>query len=447
MKLGTFRSSLLAASVALATLLALPAGAAESADPAIANLNQLIASNRYEEAYTLATQLMAEHEGDPEFDFLYGLAAMETGRANEAVFALERITYTYPDQQRVKLELARAFYLINNLPASRQLFEEVLATNPTANVQANIQVFLDLIDERERNIAGSFNWYVNSSLGSDSNINSATELGVITTPIGDIELSANGQSIEDTFNDIGGGMLYSKPFSKTSALSIGANYNHHNNFDSNDFDLDVFSADASYAHTVSNMRFSYGVRAQQVNLSSENFQTSASIIGNFLRAPGNGWTQALTGAFTQVRYDDGINKNASLRDVNQFLLSGVLGKAAGNFNHTLSVYYGDESEQKSAGKNNAQQFYGVAFAEQYQLNSNNLPYVRVSLHRSDNKARDPIFNIEREDNTFSTSLGWIWLWKRNLNVTTDVTFTNNDSNIDLFEYDRVKYQTGLRYQF
>ncbi len=171
------------------------------------------------------------------------------------------------------------------------------------------------------------------------------------------------------------------------------------------------------------------------------------MIGNFLRAPGNGWTQALTGAFTQVRYDDGLNKNASLRDVNQFLVSGVLGKAVGSFNHTLSVYYGDESEQKAAGKNNAQQFYGVAFAEQYQMNSSNLPYVRVSLHRSDNKAKDPIFNIEREDNTFSTSLGWIWLWKRNLNVTTDVTYTNNDSNIDLFEYDRVKYQTGLRYQF
>ena len=447
MKHSPFRSSVLAASLTLATLLATAAGAAESADPAIANLNQLIASNRYQEAYTLASQLMADYEGDPEFDFLFGLAAMETGRANEAVFALERITYTYPDQQRVKLELARAFYLINNLPASRQLFEEVLATNPTENVRANIQVFLDLIEERERNIAGSFNWYVNSSIGSDSNINSATELGVITTPIGDIELSANGQSIEDTFNDIGGGMLYNKPFSKTSALSIGANYNHHNNFDSNDFDLDVFSTDASYAHTINNMRFSYGVRAQQVNLNSENFQTSASVIGNFLRAPGNGWTQALTGAFTQVRYDDGINKNASLRDVNQFLVSGVLGKAVGSFNHTLSVYYGDESEQKAAGKNNAQQFYGVAFAEQYQLNSSNLPYVRVSLHRSDNKAKDPIFNIEREDSTFSTSLGWIWLWKRNLNVTTDVTYTNNDSNIDLFEYDRVKYQTGLRYQF
>lgn len=448
MKNSPFLPTLLAAAVALTVLLAGPASAAESnSNPAIANLNDLIAGNRYQEAYTLATQMMDELEGDPEFDFLFGLAAIETGHPNEAVFALERITYTYPDQQRVKLELARALYLMNDLPGSRQMFDEVLATNPADNIKANIQVFIDLIDEREKTIAGSFTWYVNSNLGNDSNINSATELGVIPTPIGDVELSANGQSIDDNFNDIGGGVNYTKPFSKTSAISIGSNISHHNNMDSDDFDLDVLAADASYAHLVGSSRLSYGLRAQRVDLNSEHFQDSSSFIANLQRSAGEGWTQSLTGAFTRVRYDDSLTKNASLRDVNQYLVSGVLGKAMGSFNHSVSVYYGNESAQVETGANNAQKFYGVAFAEQYQINSSNLPYFRISMHRSDNKAADPIFNIDREDDTFSTSLGWIWLWKRNLNVTTDVTYTNNDSNIKLYEYDRVKYQTGLRYQF
>jgi len=53
----------------------------------------------------------------------------------------------------------------------------------------------------------------------------------------------------------------------------------------------------------------------------------------------------------------------------------------------------------------------------------------------------------REDTTFSTSMGWVWQALRNMNVTTDVTYTENDSNLDLFSYDRLKVQTGLRYQF
>lgn len=435
--------------LALAVAMALPLGAQAQApaDPVVSDLNQLVTQGRYEEAYTFATGHLDEYEGEPEFDFLFGLAAMETGRPTEAVFALERIAYVYPDQQRVKLELARAFYMTNNLPASRQLFTEVLATDPSPNVQANIQSFLTLIDERESDVRGSLTWYLASGIGNDSNINSATELGVIPTPIGDVELSANGQSIDDSYADFGGGMIYTKPFSKTSALNFNANYSQHNNFSTSAFDLDVLAADINYAHVSNDMRFSYGARAQRVDLDGENFQNSTSAIATVQRSPGEGWNQALTGAYSQVRFDDGINPNAKLRDVDQVLISGVVGRAVGNFYHAVSAYFGDESAVRSAGKNNAQQFYGIAFSEQFQFRPEHIPYFRISLHRSENEARDPIFNIEREDDTFSTSLGWVWRANRNINVTTDVTYTENDSNLDLYAYDRVKYQTGLRYQF
>ena len=434
--------------LAIALAAGTPVQAQELSDPVVRQLNDLVTQGQYEQAYTFAQENLDEYEGEPEFDFLYGLAAMDSGHPTEAVFALERIAYTYPDQQRVKLELARAFYMSNNLPAARQLFTEVLETEPTPNVQTNIRAFLAEIDAREQNLRGNFTWYVNSGIGNDSNINSATELGVIPTPIGDVELSANGQSIDDSYMDIGGGVAYTQPFSKTSALSASANYTQHNNFSTSAFDLDVLAADLSYAHVVrETMRFSYGGRVQRVDLDSEHFQDSASLITTWQRSPGDGWSQALTGAYTQVRFDDGINPNASLRDVNQVLLSGVLGKTVGNFFHSVSAYVGDESAVRSLGKNNAQQFYGIAFSEQFQFRPAHIPYFRISLHRSENEARDPIFNIEREDDTFSTSLGWVWRANRNINVTTDVTYTDNNSNLDLYAYDRVKYQTALRYQF
>ena len=439
-----FRALPLAFSLVLAT----PLLAQELTDPVVRQLDELVSAGRYQEAYDYALANIDQYEGEPEFDFLLGLAAMDSGRPTEAVFALERIAYTYPDEQRVKLELARAFYMSNNMPAARQLFTEVLDTNPTPNVQTNIRAFLVEIDAREENLRGNFSWYVNTGVGNDSNINSATELGVIPTPIGDVELSANGQSIDDNYMDVGGGVIYSLPFSKTSALSASANYTQHNNLSTSAFDLDVLAADVSYAHVVQEtMRFSYGGRVQRVDLASEHFQDSTSFITSWQRSPGNGWSQALTGAYTQVRFDDGINANASLRDVDQVLLSGVLGKTSGNFFHSVSAYVGDESAVKSLGANNAQQFYGIAFSEQYQFRPAHVPYFRISLHRSDNQERDPIFNLEREDDTFSTSLGWVWRANRNINVTTDITYTNNESNLDLYTYDRVKYQTALRYQF
>lgn len=429
------------------SLLVLSPALLAAMDEAVSGLNDLVTQNRFEEAYALSRQMLQEYEGDPEFDFLYGLAALETNRPSEAVFAFERIIYLYPDQQRVKLELARAFFMSNNLAASRQLFDEVLATNPSDNVRTNVEAFIERIDERERSIAGTFTWYVNSNVGSDSNINSATELGVISTPIGDVELSANGQSIDDSFMDLGTGLNYVKPLSKTSAVTFGANYNLHNNIDTDSFDLGVLAADVNYAHIIDSVRLSYGARAQRVDLDGEEFQHSVSGIATLQRTAGEGWTQGLTGAYTQVRYNDEINPNAALRDVDQWLLSGVLGKTSGRFNHTFSVYFGDESPVDSTGKDNAQTFYGVAFAEQVQVLPNHIPYFRISLHYSENEAPHVFFGKVREDDTFSTSLGWIWRALENMNVTTDVTWTENDSNLDLFGYDRLKVQTGLRYQF
>lgn len=142
-----------------------------------------------------------------------------------------------------------------------------------------------------------------------------------------------------------------------------------------------------------------------------------------------------------------MNPDNKLRDVNQLLIAGNLGKGSGRFLHNVSFYYGDEDAQRSAGKNNAQQFYGIAFSEQFQFKPGHISYFRISFHKSENKDTAPVFNVDREDDTFSTSLGWIWQFARNINITTDVTYTDNDSNIDLYAYDRVKYQTGLRYQF
>ena len=47
---------------------------------------------------------------------------------------------------------------MNDLAGFRAMFSEVLATNPADNIIANIQVFIDLIDEREKSISGSFSW-------------------------------------------------------------------------------------------------------------------------------------------------------------------------------------------------------------------------------------------------------------------------------------------------
>jgi tetratricopeptide (TPR) repeat protein len=348
--------------------------AGSSDEEVISQMNLLIAGGQFNQAYTVGQTSLFDMEGEPEFDFLYGLSALESGRPDEAVFAFERIAFVYPDQQRVRLELARAYFMSNNLSAAEQLFNEVLATDPGPNVSTNIEGFLDLIEQRQNAVSSSFTWFVNSNVGSDTNINSATELGIINTPIGDVDLSESGQKIEDDFMDIGAGFNYNYPFDKNRSAFVRANYNQHNNFSTNAFDLEVLSGETGYAIISDNTRLSLSGRVQKVDLDGAEFQSSSSLLGSWQRNAGNGWSQGLTAAYTAVRYDNSSNPDNNLRDVNQVLLSGNLSKASGRFLHNISVYYGDEDSQKSAGKNNAQKFYGIAFSEQIQFRPGHIPY-------------------------------------------------------------------------
>lgn len=170
--------------------------AAENASP-FGEMDRLNNARQYQQAYDLGLDNLEEWEGDPQFDFAYGLAALESGEPNEAVFALKRVSATAPSgvlRDRARLGLARAYFVTNNLTAAENLFNTVLATNPPDNVRKNIEAFLQLIEARRNQQSPTFNWTVASAVGQDGNINSATSNGFIDTPlIGQIELDPNGQ--------------------------------------------------------------------------------------------------------------------------------------------------------------------------------------------------------------------------------------------------------------
>lgn len=207
--------------------------AAENESPS-AEMNSLVNSGQYQQAFDMGTANLEEWEGDPEFDFAYGLAALESGNPNEAVFALERVAATSTDgvlRERSRLELARAYFVTNNLTAAENLFNVVLANNPPTNVRQNIEAFLQLIDARRNEQSSSFTFSIASVVGSDDNINSATSNAFIDTPlIGQIELDPAGRETGDEFLNTTATMNYNYPFTRDRSLDFNLTLGYLDNF-------------------------------------------------------------------------------------------------------------------------------------------------------------------------------------------------------------------------
>ena len=109
-------------------------------------IKTLYSQGQFEQAYQLGRAAEFNWEGDPEFDFNYGLAAIESGHYEDAIFALERVVFLRPDILRLRLELARAHFLNENFVAARAEFQRVLERSPPPNVQENIARFLAQMD-------------------------------------------------------------------------------------------------------------------------------------------------------------------------------------------------------------------------------------------------------------------------------------------------------------
>src|SRR5687768_16113255 len=127
------------AAVVLCVLLGVRAGLAlpQALDhPALGEAEALVRAGKAEQAWALLAPLEREHAGRPDFDYLLGLAALESGRPNRATFVLERVITVNPGHLAARLEMARAYFALNDFERAEREFGFILQSAPPAEIRS-----------------------------------------------------------------------------------------------------------------------------------------------------------------------------------------------------------------------------------------------------------------------------------------------------------------------
>ncbi|MBU2478410.1 MAG: tetratricopeptide repeat protein, partial [Gammaproteobacteria bacterium] len=183
-------------------LLAMVCIATAQADAIDAAIQAQLDSGQPEAAWNLAQQHLAEHAGEPDFDFAAGLAALEAGQPQHAVMAFERVLMVQPSHHRARLELARAYFMLGDFTSARREFQAVQTVGPPPNVLRRVDSFLAEIDLREAQGRTSVTGYLELRPGWDSNAASATADSTLVIPaLGTVSLGASSLETSDRFLD------------------------------------------------------------------------------------------------------------------------------------------------------------------------------------------------------------------------------------------------------
>ena len=224
---------LCALAVLVASLFALPTASAQ--DATLDRAKQMIADQKGKGrgAFELLAPLEEQRAGNPDFDYQFGLAAIDAGEFTRAVFALERVLGVQPDHPQARAEIARAYFLMGENKAARAEFEAVKAGKPPAEVAATIDRFLSALDQRQAGLGSQrsgVTGYLEAGFGYDTNANTATGASGFAAPgFGLFTLSPGASSRSDTFTVLNGGIAGRYVLNDQWSLTGGANINRRFN--------------------------------------------------------------------------------------------------------------------------------------------------------------------------------------------------------------------------
>lgn len=421
------------------------------ADDVLDRAKALMAARDANGAYQLLAPLQSERAGDPNYDYLLGIAALDLGRNTEAVFALERVLAVQPKNTKARAEIARAYYNLKETEAAKREFQNVRDQSPPEEVKITIDRYLDAIDRATVGPKPTARFYVEGYAGYDTNVNSATADRSIAIPLFGgalFSLGPGAYKLSDGYWGIAAGVSGRVPINPRWALVGGFAGNRRWNFEHDRFDTSFLDLNVGATYKRDRDLLSFLV---QLN----DFTVYDPLYNSAYREARGGTLQwqrdldARNQISAYVQYAGLTYPDQRIRNADRYVAG--LGYAhafvGGGPTMYVGAYGGSERVRDASVPHLGFDLYGVRLGGEQVLSEKFTAFLNGAYERRSYDAQEPFFLVTRRDNQFTGSLGVHFVPKRNWRITTQVLGFVNRSNIDLYTFDRALAEVRLRRDF
>ncbi len=384
--------------------------------------------------------------GDAEFDFLYGLSALESRHYGEAVLALERVRVNNPSDQVAWFHLARGYFLLGEVERAKNVFAAMYAEGVQEPIATRVKEWQNLATKRELERTGASRLYAEVGLGYDTNINAGVgekSVDLSEFGFGVYETTEKQREVGDSKLIAGAGGQYSFLVQPGVTAFFGGDFSHHANVSNSEFNQTSLGGYGGFAKSQGGQQYRLTMTANMLMLGSDYYRSVLGLAGE--------WSSPLSSKETLIAYGqamvfDYIGSNNDNRDSHLIGLGGAYRTLLGG--GTLTASGGFAQERNSLGfKENSRDIWnasvGVIASPWGRLRMGGAIDFQLSPYGDE----DPILLERRKDYWQHLSINATYLLIDNISIRGDLSWMKNESNIDLYDYDRAQLTVKLRYDF
>ena len=415
----------------------------------------LIKSGKPADAYSLLEPLEFEHSGEERFDYLIGIAALDSGKPDKATLALERVLMVNPNSVAARLDMARAYYQLGDLLRAKTEFATVLKQNLSEAARVNIEKYLDEIAAQETGKLTRVTGYVEGAVGHDSNVNNSTsqsQIFVGTTPY---ILDPTNVQTSDNYYGVAAGGEVTHSLNTKWGLYLGADLRQRGYHKQKDFDALSLDARAGVTYGAKANHFRFGLLGGQYNLGNSHNSDTAGLNAEWRHVFSPSNQVKVFGQYAQYRYIDPVMQP---NDFDQQVIGGGWMHVFADGKSTLfgSLYHGAEKDVSmiitqatpNGGRaDGAKRFSGLRVGGQTAVSDKTTLFTNAGVQAGDYRKTNTYFLRQRSDRLYDLTVGAIRQLDKLWTLRPQLNYSKNDSNIVIYGFNRMDVSLNVRRDF
>ncbi len=420
----------------------------EALEKLLSEAGALLNNAKSAEAYKLLEPMDFEYSGNNRFDYLLGVSALDSGHPDKATLAFERVLAIDPNFAGARLDMARAYFHLGDLARAKTEFDAVMKQDPPQAARLTIEKYLSAIESAKKTKNNRYSGYVEGAIGRDTNVNNSTSQSEVAVPaLGNLvfTLSPTNLKTPDNYYSVAVGGEVNQGLTDTWGVYGGADLRKRGNRSMTNFDSSSVDTRAGVFLNAGADSLRFGVTLGKYTLAETAYRDSSGLTGDWRHNFNQNNQLNVFGQYSRNRF---AQSEMQLNDFNQSVFgTGFLhimpdGKTAlfGSINlgNERAVY--ERADGDKTG-------YGLRVGGQTSVYETIDTYANVGYQMGRYNKENIAFLATRNDKQYDVAIGGNWHWNKLWTMRPQISYTKNNSNIQIYGFDRLDASITIRRDF